>query len=185
MQGTMQRVLVVGCPGAGKSTLARELGKRLALEVLHLDAYYWQAGWLEPKRRDWGDTVDALLQQPSWIMDGNYAGTLAVRLIYADTVIFLDMPRWLCLWRIGKRLLRYGGRTRPDMAADCPERFSWQFYEYVWNFQHRKRPGVVALIEPVLDKKRVVILRSPQSVQTFLNTLPVLTPNALAYNEQQ
>lgn len=167
----MQRVLIVGCGGAGKSSFARALGATLGLEVLHLDSHFWKAGWVEPSQAEWQQTLTELVQKPAWIMDGTYSKTLALRLTYADTVIFLDMPRWLCLWRVAKRVLRHRGRTRPDMAADCPERFSWEFMGYVWNFHRQKRPRLLQWLAVEAAQKQVIVLRSPYQVQFFLHTL--------------
>src|SRR5918992_2213979 len=103
----MKRILVIGSGGAGKSTVARRLGQLLDLEVNHLDKFYWKPGWVESPRDEWLETVIELINRDSWIIDGNYSGTLELRLQKADTVVFLDMPRRLCLWRIVKRNLQY------------------------------------------------------------------------------
>src|ERR1051325_11561095 len=118
----MRRVLVIGSGGAGKSTFAARLGERTGLPVVHLDAHYWRAGWRETPREEWDARVDELLAADEWIIDGNYGGTLARRLAACDTVIFLDLPRTLCLWRVVKRRALFRGRSRPDMAEGWPER---------------------------------------------------------------
>jgi adenylate kinase family enzyme len=127
----MQRVLVIGSGGAGKSTLARALGDRLGLEVIYLDVYFWKPGWVETPADEWQGVVERLLARSSWVMDGNYGGTMAVRFEAADTIIFLDISRWVCLWRVLVRMLRYRGRTRPDLPEGCPEGFDWEFYKWV------------------------------------------------------
>lgn len=113
----MKRVLVIGCGGAGKSTFARQLGARLQLPVIHLDAHYWRPGWVEPSKSEWATTVDGLLAGEAWVMDGNYGGTLPTRLAVCDCVVFIDLPRWLCIWRVLRRALRYRGETRRTWAA--------------------------------------------------------------------
>src|SRR6185503_18315091 len=112
----MRKVLVIGPGGSGKSTFARRLGELLEIQVKHLDAFYWRAGWTKPSNEDWVNTVTELASGDAWIMDGNFGGTLELRLEHCDTIIFLDMPRLLCLWRVTKRRLRYRNRSRPDMA---------------------------------------------------------------------
>src|SRR5687767_2595929 len=123
----MKRVLVIGPGGAGKSTFAKRLGELLGIEVKHLDRLYWRAGWQESAKDEWLDKVKELASEESWIMDGNYGGTLEVRVRRSDTIVFLDLPRLLCLWRITKRRFLYSGRSRPDMAEGCTERLNWEF----------------------------------------------------------
>ena len=167
----MRRVLVIGSGGAGKSTVAAEIGERLGLPVVHLDALYWRPGWTEPTKHEWERTVRQILDGEAWVMDGNYGGTLDLRLAAADAVVFLDLPRLLCLWRVVKRRFRYHGRTRPDMAAACPERLSAEFLRWIWDYPRSRRPGVLAQLESVGPGKRVAVLRSRGGVRRFLATL--------------
>ena len=164
----MKRVLVIGCGGAGKSTFATRLGEILDIEVLHLDKFYWQSGWTEPSKPDWLTTVGELVRRDSWIMDGNFSGTLEFRFQHCDTIIFLDMPRLLCLWRVTKRRLRYRKRSRPDMADGCDEKLDPEFIRWVWTYPRRSRPKVVRLIQEHSGDKRIVWLRSDSEVEKFL-----------------
>ena len=116
----MRRVLVIGCGGAGKSTLARKLGERLGLEVIHLDVHFWRPGWVQTPDEEWIPIVDELIEKESWIIDGSFNGTLDRRMARADTVIFLDLPRWRCLVRAIKRLLKYRAATGPTSRPDAP-----------------------------------------------------------------
>ncbi|MDQ2079063.1 adenylate kinase [Xanthobacteraceae bacterium Astr-EGSB] len=138
-----ERVLVLGCAGAGKTVFARRLAQSTGLPLVTLDQEYWQPGWVEPDKPHWVAKVETLIAAPRWIMDGTYLGTLPLRLARADTVIFLDLPRWVCLWRAITRILRNFGRTRDDMAPGCPERFDWKFLTYIWSFPSTHRPRVV------------------------------------------
>src|SRR5687767_15631826 len=98
----MKRVLVVGSGGAGKSTFSRRLGERLGLEVIHLDTEFWRPGWTRTPRDQWRRKVEELCRRESWVMDGNFSGTFEHRLGACDTVIFLDLPRWVCAWLVLK-----------------------------------------------------------------------------------
>ncbi len=167
-QWEMRRVLVIGSGGAGKSTVARRLGQLLDIEVKHLDKFYWRSGWQETPKEDWLRTVTELTSGESWIMDGNYGGTLEFRIQHCDTIIFLDMPRLLCLWRIFKRRLLYRNRSRPDIAEGCSERLDWEFIQWIWNYSRRTRPKVVKLLEEHSHSKQVVWLRSNAEVERFL-----------------
>jgi adenylate kinase family enzyme len=165
----MKRILVIGSGGAGKSTVATKLGQLLNLEVNHLDKYYWRSGWVEPPREEWVQTVTDLVNRDSWIIDGNYSGTLELRIQRCDTIVFLDMSRVLCVWRIVKRKLQYRRGGRPDMADGCLEKIDPGFVSWVWNYPRRTRPQVVELIRTHADRKRVVWLRSQADVRKFLS----------------
>lgn len=166
----MKKILVIGSGGAGKSTFARRLSEILNLEVIHLDSLYWQRGWVEMPKPEWKQLVQELVNRDSWIMDGNYSGTLELRLQACDTVIFLDLPPHVCLWRIFKRLVRYHNQRRPDMAEGCPEQLSFAFIGWVWNYRRRSRPKVVRLLEAYSQDREIIWLRSNTEVENFFAT---------------
>ena len=165
----MRRVLVIGSGGAGKSTFAARLGATLGLPVVHLDACYWHAGWVPTPKDAWSRAVEAMTAQDAWVMDGNYGGTLDRRLAACDTVVFLDLPRWLCLWRVLRRALRYRGRTRPDMAPGCPERLTWEFVRWIWEYPRTRRPQILARLTQLAPHQRAVVLRSTREIERFLS----------------
>ncbi len=164
----MKKIIIIGSGGAGKSTFARQLGAILKLEVIHLDSFYWSAGWVEMPKDSWRTTVEELLKRDSWIMDGNYGGTLDIRLAACDTVIFLDMPRLLCLWRVLKRLALYRKESRPDMAAGCPERVSWDFVKYIWDYPRKRKPAILEKLKSYSHAKQVATLKSQIEIESFL-----------------
>jgi adenylate kinase family enzyme len=166
----MKKIAIIGCGGAGKSTLARQLGDMLHLEVIHLDTLYWKSGWVETPRPTWLTIQENLVQRSSWIIDGNYGSTMDIRLAAADTIIFLDMPRRLCLWRALKRRVRYHGKCRPDLTPGCPEQFDAQFLRWIWNFP-QKRPDILKKLEAYQAEKTVIHLRSPRALKRFLKRL--------------
>jgi adenylate kinase family enzyme len=164
----MRKILVIGSGGSGKSTFAARLGARLKLEVIHLDSCYWQAGWQETPKAEWQAKVAEMIAREAWLMDGNYSGTLELRLRACDTVIFLDLPRTLCLWRVVKRALMYWGKVRPDMAAGCPEQLNFEFVQWIWQYPRRTRPKVLARLQACADAKQIIHLRSQAEVEKFL-----------------
>lgn len=164
----MKKVLVIGSGGAGKSTFARRLGRATGIEVIHLDAVYWGAGWAEPAKEEWRATVEELLKRDSWIMDGNYGGTLDLRLEACDAVVFLDLPRRVCLWRVLKRRALYRHSPRPDMAPGCPEKLDWKFLKFVWDYPRTRRPAVLEKLERRSRGKTVAVLRSQKEIENFL-----------------
>lgn len=144
----MRRVVILGCSGAGKSTFARALGDRLGLPVVHLDALFWQPGWVEPEKEAFRAAVAAAIAGDAWVTDGNYVSrTFDLRLPRADTVIFLHQPRWLCVYRILSRWLFAFGRTRPDKAEGCEENLTWDFFLWTWRFEARHQPRILAAAE--------------------------------------
>lgn len=159
---------MIGSGGAGKSTLAARLGERLGLPVVHLDARYWRPGWAPTPEPEWRATVARLAAADAWVVDGNYGGTLDLRLARCDAVVFLDLPRWLCVARVLRRALRYAGRTRPDMAPGCPERLTWEFVRWVWDYPRTRRPDILRRLAELAPGTRVTVLRSRAAVARFL-----------------
>ncbi len=140
----MERILIIGGCGAGKTTLSRQLAEKLQLPLIHLDRLYWRDNWESVST----EVFDGLLMQelikPRWILDGNFTRTLPLRLRYCDTVIYLDFSGMQCVYGVIQRLFKNYGKSRPDMGGDCPERFDrekWTFLKAVWKFnkQNRKR----------------------------------------------
>ncbi len=164
----MRRIAVIGCAGAGKSTFSRKLGERLGMPVTHLDSLYWRAGWTETPKDEWRETISGLVERESWLIDGNYGGTLDERLRAADTVIYLDVPRRVCLWRVVKRWATYRRKSRPDMAADCPERLDLKFLKWVWQYPRVSRPKTISALEEK-ESGRVYVLHSNREMEQFLH----------------
>lgn len=164
----MRRVLVIGSGGAGKSTLATRLGRATGLPVHHLDALYWKPGWVPTPDAEWDAKIAELAAGPAWIMDGNYGRTMDQRLAACDTVVFMDLPRTLCLARVLWRRLRHRGRARPDMNAGCPEQVTWEFVRWVWRYPRERRPAVLRRLAAAGPDKLVVHLRSQREADRFL-----------------
>ncbi len=162
----MRRVLILGCSGAGKSTLARRLGEMTGLPVVHLDQLYWRPGWVEPEREQWLSSLARALQCDAWIMDGHFGSSISMRLEAADTVILFDFPTTICIRRVLTRVLRSLGKTRPDMANGCPERFDWEFMRFVWSFRKQRLPHVMKKLESF--RGELIVLRKPREVRDLL-----------------
>lgn len=171
-----KRIAVIGPCGAGKSHLAMQLGAKLQLPVIHLDQLAWRSGWVEVERDELvRRQQEVFTPDGAWIADGNYGGTMMLRLAVADTIVFLDFPTSLCLYRVLKRRVMYAGRTRPDMAPGCPERFLDgefpKFLHYVATFRARHRPRILDKLGKLDGGQRVIALRSPREVSAFLATV--------------
>ncbi|MCA9917569.1 MAG: hypothetical protein KC445_06420 [Anaerolineales bacterium] len=170
---TMKRVLILGSSGSGKSTLARQLGLKLELPVIHLDRHFWHPGWVGTPTPEWRNMVHRLVQRDIWIMDGNYRETLDMRLEAADSVVFLDLPPWICAMRAIKRRVQYLNRPRPDIAEGCKEPLLdpqlFQFVRHVLSYPDRAKPYVMQQLNSIAHEKHVIHLRSTKDVNNFLS----------------
>ena len=168
----MKRVAIVGSGGAGKSRLATLLGARTGLPVIHLDREFWRPGWVPTPDDEWAARVSELVQGDRWIIDGNYGGTMESRLARADTVLFLDLPRLVCLWAVTRRALRYWGRSRPDMGPGVNEKLSAAFLRWVWDYPEKSRPDVLERIARLPPQVNVIRFRSRRAVRHWLMGVP-------------
>jgi adenylate kinase family enzyme len=163
----VKRVAVIGCGGSGKTTLARELGARLGIEVVHLDGLYYRADWSTTPPDEWEAVQRRLVAQPSWIIEGNYGSTMPNRLAAADTIIYLDLSTRECLWSVLRRRLKFRGRSRPDLGVY--DRINWQFIRFIWSFRRTRRPLILALIdEHKQPGSTVVRLMSRRAANEFV-----------------
>ena len=142
----VKRIIIVGSGGAGKSTLARTLGERLDLPVVHLDKLFWCGDWQHIPRDEFDAKLLDICAGEEWIIDGNYDRTLPTRLARCDTALYLDYPTVVCLWGIVKRFLRYRGSTRPDMGGDCREKIDWEFFSWVASYRRKNRQRNLRLL---------------------------------------
>lgn len=164
----MQRILIIGSGGSGKSTLARELAQQKGLPVIHLDRHYWRDDWVEPAKAEWAAQIQELIAADAWVMDGNYGGTMDMRIERADTIIFLAMSRWLCLYRVIKRRLVFHNRSRPDMNPNCPEQLNLKFLLYLFYYPNSRKPAILQKLAHIQEDKTVVILQNRREVREFL-----------------
>lgn len=171
----MSKIMVIGCGGAGKSTFSRQLQQATGLRLIHLDRHYWQPNWMETSKEAWKAKVIQLANEESWIIDGNYGGTMEIRFDKADTIVFLDRSKWLCLYRVTKRLIQNYGRTRSDMGEDCQERFSWEFMKYVYHYNRTRKPKILDQLDKLKTSKEVFILKNEREIKAFLQTMKTNT----------
>ena len=166
----MERIVIIGCGGAGKSTLARQLGEMTGLPVVHLDKLFWHSGWVESTKEEIDEKILRELQKERWIIDGNYMRTMPMRMARCDTVIFLDFSRIACLMGVAKRIITTYGTVRPDMAEGCPERFDLEFLKWVWNFNKSKRENIYRMLNES-EGVETIVLKNRRAVKWFLDSV--------------
>ena len=167
----MNKIAIIGSGGSGKSTLARQMGEKLNIQVWHLDSLLWKPNW-EPTTKEEQMTIQKkVMKQERWIVDGNYNGTMEMRLDAADTIIFLDQSRVICVYRVFKRMLKYRNKTRPDMKEGCTERLDFNFLKWIWDYPNTKKPLILDKLGKRHEEKNIFILSTRQEVVRFLERI--------------
>ena len=165
----MKRILIVGNSGGGKSTLARHLGTKLGLPVIHLDVLFWKPGWVESDDDEFRVAVAEALAVPTWITDGNFGSTWDLRMPLADTIIWINQPRLLCLVRAVWRMVTYRGGGRPDMAQGCNEVVDLKFYHFIWTYDQKVRPRLEVALSTHGAHATLVRLHNDREIADFLS----------------
>lgn len=166
----MERVLIIGSNGAGKSTFSYALADKTGLPLVHLDKLYWRGNWKVTPEKKFYQLVLREAQKPRWIIEGNNLCTLGDRLDYADTVFWFEFPPWLCLFRILKREWTYRGRVRPDMPDQCVSKLELSFLKSAWNFNYDKHDLIKLFLE-VHASVQVIHFTSPRQAKRYLASL--------------
>jgi adenylate kinase family enzyme len=167
----VKRVSILGCGGAGKSTLARKIGELINIPVIHLDTVFWKAGWIMTPKDEQAPIMEGLVKRESWVIDGNYTGTVDMRFSRSDTIIYMDFPRRLCFWRVFKRIFMYRKKRRPDITEGCPEKIDLEFLQWIWNYNKSIKPRIMDMIEQYKNNADIIILRNPEDVTSFIKSL--------------
>jgi adenylate kinase family enzyme len=162
----MDRITVIGCGGSGKTHLSNQLAATLSLPVTHLDAVYYDADWNPLPAAEFAKLQRDLAAAPRWLIEGNYASSLPIRLAAADTVIFLDLPAATCLLGILQRRWRYRGGQHTQVGVY--DRITWNFVKYILRYRTTMRPRVEALIAEHGTHARLVKLTSRRQAAAFL-----------------
>lgn len=153
----MKKIIVIGSCGAGKTTFSKKLSERLSLPLISLDQFYWRPNWERTPREEWRVKVRELVEREEWVMDGNLQDTFDIRFPECDTIILIDMNRFVCFWRIWKRRIL---KNRHDKLDNCDEHIDFYFMKWVlWVYPNEGRKNIFEFVEKHKDKK-VVILKS-------------------------
>ena len=162
----MKKVIVIGCPGSGKSTVSRALHNKTGIPLYHLDMMYWNADKTTVEKSVFLERLSAVLEKDEWIIDGNYGSTMELRMAACDTVIFLDYPLEICLDGIKERR----GKPRSDMPWIETEP-DLEFIEFIKKYNEESRPKVIELLEKYKEKN-IIIFKSRAEADEFLRRLP-------------
>lgn len=167
----MKRIAIIGPPGAGKSTLARELYCIHNIKVYHLDRIFWERGWKWKHRDTKKDILQEIVREKQWIIEGFYLKSSEPRLEAADTIIFLDMAPLLCLHRLLERHHKQHGRSRRDIPLECTDKLDLKLILRLLSFPFRERILLKRQLDIYGKTKDIIYLRSPEEVGAFLNSL--------------
>ncbi|WUH97680.1 topology modulation protein [Spirillospora sp. NBC_00431] len=171
----MQRVALIGCGGSGKTTLGRRLAAAIGTQITHLDALYYDDEWNKLPQDEFAALQEELVTADTWVIDGNYAGTMPIRLRRATHVIFLDLPATTCLWGIAQRRWHYRGGQHNETGVY--DRITWGFITYIWGYRRDMAPRVRSLIAEHARHAQFHIVRSRRAANRLVNQLVEATTN--------
>lgn len=158
----MKKIIVIGCPGSGKSTFARALHHKMGIPICHLDTLFWNADKTAVEKSVFRERLTRVLEMNAWIIDGNYASTMEIRMAACDTVFFLDYPTDVCLAGVKARI----GKPRGDMPWIESEEDA-EFIGFIKTFRKEQRPEILALLDKYSDKN-IVVFKSRADGDAFL-----------------
>ena len=161
-----EKIIVIGCSGAGKSTFARALAKKTGLPLCHLDLIWHKADKTHITREEFDQKLKEWLEKPQWIIDGDFSRTLEVRAAAADTIIFLDYPMEVCLDGVASRI----GKDRPDMPW-VEQEFDPDFRDWILEFPKERLPQIEAVIERYRAEKSIIVFKTREEATAFLNDI--------------
>lgn len=166
----MQKILIIGSNGAGKSTFSYALAEKLDLPLVHIDQIYWRGCWDVTPREEFEHMVALEAQKEKWIIEGNNIKSLEGRLQYADTVFWFEFPPLICIFNIFKREWHYRGKVRPDLPDACVSKLRLSFLRYAWLFNKRNRARIIELLKryPHIE---VIRFTGRRQVKSYLRLL--------------
>lgn len=144
----------------------------MQIPLYHLDQYFWKPGWQEPDRAEFEKIHNTLCDQDSWIIEGMAIRFAQYRFAKADIIIFLDVPRYLCFYRMFKRVFNHFGTVYFSSAPGCPERGpSWKFLQFMWQFRHKQREAIRQLLAHHAAHKKIYVLNQYDKKGPFIQAL--------------
>lgn len=171
----MKQIMVIGISaGVGKSTFARRLGEALNIDVYHLDTLFWKPDWVEAPLEEFSNAQKKIVNQDQWIIEGNYSNTFEIRAEHADTIIYLELPLYVCLYRVIKRRFMNIGKTRSDMGKGCMEKIDWKFIKFIITTYYPRKRNMGERFQHFQSfgpTKDIITLKSKQEIHTYLENI--------------
>ncbi len=161
----MKKVLIIGCCGSGKSYFARELAQLTGLPLYHIDRIRWRTDWTLMPREEFIPIIKDIMNCDEWIIDGNYINSLELRLSYADTIFYFDIPTEECLSNISERK----GKPRSDMPDGMIDRDDPEFIDFIKNFKTDTAPHIEKLLSNFNGK--IIVFRSREEKYNYLDNI--------------
>jgi adenylate kinase family enzyme len=167
----MKRIAIIGSPGTGKTTFARQFAEQIDVPLIHLDYYYHDKQYNHGTDKEaWRARADSFTEADSWIIDGNFGATMAKRLERADTIFYFNMPTYVALIGIIKRWLTAHRSDRPEMPDDWQEKPSFSFFWKVLWFRYRYARSTQQLLAQNTDKT-IVTFKNHKQIAIYLENL--------------
>jgi adenylate kinase family enzyme len=168
---SMNKISVIGSPGAGKSTFSKSLSKVINVRIYHLDRIFWKPGWIQITREQLMEKVKDVFKNDQWIIDGNYQNTLDIRIEESDVIFFLDYSLITCLIGICKRRFEFKNKKRDDLTEGCDEKLDLAFFWYVVMFRIRQRSMIYRKLSEYKGGEKLVIFKNRRQAKRYLDNL--------------
>ena len=171
----VRKIAIIGCAWSGKTYLAFKLHEELHLPIYHLDQYAWKPNWERVDFEKLKNIHHKLCEKNVWIMEGIYFKLLHERVQAADVVIFLDMPRFVCLWNVIKRSWFNSGKIIEGNPQGCHQRILsskfLEFLQWIWNFNRKHRSAIYQKLDEFKDLKQIYVIKSVAEMNDFIEKL--------------
>lgn len=160
--------MIIGCSGAGKSSLAFKVVNISGLRLIHMDKFYYEPNWQQVPKHKVMQSVKAAIEPSGWVFDGNHSSSYKIRSDMSEMIVWLDIPRYRCLFNILWRGVKFFERSRPSMAVGCDERFNFEFLKFVWDFKKDRRWKMAHFVTSLQNDIHIYHLKSYKQVANFL-----------------
>jgi adenylate kinase family enzyme len=165
----MNKIAVIGPPGAGKTEFANVLGKILRIEnIYHLDHYFWKPGWTRTSGNERHAIIEELTKPSEWIIEGNFLDTLDTQFAHADLVIWLNLNPFICFYRVLKRYFSYIGKEIPEIAPGCRDKITPGFLVSIFTYRFIDSKKVKEKLQ-IPNPPNLKTLKTPKEVSSFLD----------------